>query len=326
MSELRIAAGLSLDREAFLAEQLRQAGLADWWALARQHWNRPEHGDFPRWQATVAALPNSTARSVTLDADCPTLGAATEIRVTERDQIEQGLRALIPWRKGPFEVFGIAIDAEWRSDQKWNRLRRHITPLAGRRVLDVGSNNGYYLLRMVGAGAKLALGVEPSWLAHWQFNALSRFLPATLPAWMIPGRCHEVPAGIFDSVFSMGVLYHRKDPLTHLRELHAHLRPGGELILETLIAHEASFSVAERYANMRNIYLIPTENQVQQWLIEAGFRGNRLIHQARTETDEQRSTAWMPFHSLNEALDPQQPQRTREGHPAPRRACFIAHT
>jgi tRNA (mo5U34)-methyltransferase len=42
-----------------------------------------------------------------------------------------------------------------------------------------------------------------------------------------------------------------------------------------------------------------------------------------TTVHEQRSTEWMPFESLAEALDPDDPSRTIEGLPAPMRAIVI---
>ena len=67
--------------------------------------------------------------------------------------LHRHLHALQPWRKGPFSLFGVQIDTEWRSDWKWNRVAPHLSPLAGRRVLDVGCGNGYYGWRMCAAGA-----------------------------------------------------------------------------------------------------------------------------------------------------------------------------
>ena len=32
------------------------------------------------------------------------------------------VEALHPWRKGPFQIAEHEIDAEWRSDQKWDRI------------------------------------------------------------------------------------------------------------------------------------------------------------------------------------------------------------
>jgi tRNA (mo5U34)-methyltransferase len=39
---------------------------------------------------------------------------------------------------------------------------------------------------------------------------------------------------------------------------------------------------------------------------------------------EQRRTTWMPFESLAHALDRNDPSRTVEGYPAPRRVAIIA--
>ena len=49
--------------------------------------------------------------------------------------------AFHPWRKGPFNVFGVAVDTEWRSSLKWNRIAGHVN-LRERRVLDVGCGGG----------------------------------------------------------------------------------------------------------------------------------------------------------------------------------------
>ncbi len=46
---------------------------------------------------------------------------------------------------------------------------------------------------------------------------------------------------------------------------------------------------------------------------------------SNTSTDEQRSTQWMQFHSLAQFLDPQDPDKTIEGYPAPRRAIITAN-
>jgi len=43
-----------------------------------------------------------------------------------------------------------------------------------------------------------------------------------------------------------------------------------------------------------------------------------------TTIDEQRSTDWMRFNSLQDFLDPENPSRTVEGYPGPRRATVIA--
>ena len=62
---------------------------------------------------------------------------------------------------------------------------------------------------------------------------------------------------------------------------------------------------------------------LRKWLASAGLEAIRVVHECVTDTDEQRSTEWMPFESLSEALDPQDPSLTTEGWPAPRRVVII---
>lgn len=330
MPSLHLHAGHSPEREACLTGLLRSCGLEEWLGGAARKWEHPEHGDFPQWQETVLALPRQQAEHIELDAAQPEIGAPEELDVGQKEFLDSGLRALSPWRKGPFSVFGTSIDAEWQSFMKWDRLLPHISDLRDRRILDVGSSNGYYLLRMAGLGARLALGVEPNWLAHWQFAALTRFLPPDLPAWMVPGRLEDLPEGTFDSVFSMGVLHHQREPREHLQRLRQYLSSGGELVLETLICEDSPpsgmLSIDGRYASMRNVWVLLHPDRILDLLAEAGFQSPRCVDYATTTPEEQRTTDWMPFHSLREALDPADPARTVEGYPAPVRAVFVAST
>ncbi|RRQ20127.1 tRNA 5-methoxyuridine(34)/uridine 5-oxyacetic acid(34) synthase CmoB [Thiohalobacter thiocyanaticus] len=286
------------------------------------------HGDLPAWLAAIDALPHIRARQIDLNAPCIRIGAPDEINADTREQIEAALRQLHPWRKGPFDVFGIHIDTEWRSDWKWDRIVRHLAPLAGRRVLDVGSGNGYFALRMIGAGAALVVAIDPMRLFLMQFEALRRFHDT--------GRACVLPLGIedfpersetFDTVFSMGVLYHRRSPLDHLYQLREALRPGGELVLETLVIPGGTGQVLVpegRYARMRNVWFIPTVAELERWLARCGLRDIRCVDESPTTLEEQRSTDWMQFESLARSLDPADPTRTVEGYPAPRRAVLIA--
>ncbi len=281
------------------------------------------HGDLPRWQAALAALPVLPSGDVELDADCVRVGAAGAYTDTLRER----LQVFHPWRKGPFCIHGVHIDTEWRSDWKWQRVAAHLAPLAGRRVLDVGSGNGYYALRMLGAGASLVLGIDPTLLYVAQFAAIRHFT-GPRPAFVLPLALEALPAtAAFDTVFSMGVLYHRRDPHDHLARLHGELRPGGELVLETLVvAGDAPHVLIPngRYAKMKNVWAIPSIPRACRWLEEAGFMHVRCVDDTITSTDEQRTTDWMRFESLRDFLDPHDPTRTVEGHPAPRRAVFIA--
>lgn len=286
------------------------------------------HGDLPRWLKAVEHLPQLRSSALELNAASVRVGLAEQASGAQRRQLETGLRQLCPWRKGPFELFGLPVDSEWRSDLKWERLQAALAPLTGRRVLDVGCGNGYHCWRMRGAGADEVIGIDPSPLSVVQFRAVQKYIgdPAV---WVLPLRLEQVPSRLeaFDSVFSMGVLYHRRSPLDHLLALQGCLRPGGELILETLVVEgdeRCCLVPRERYARMANVWFIPSCGMVALWLDRLGYRQIRQIDVSTTTTAEQRSTDWMQSQSLADFLDPENPGRTLEGYPAPQRAIFMA--
>lgn len=308
---------------------LSRAGLQHWCEplepLLRRRLSSESHGDFERWQAAVNGLPAIPAARIALDEAVVSADGAS-LDDEQRQEIRDRLMQLTPWRKGPFHLHGIDIDAEWRSDLKWQRFADDIAPLQGRRVLDVGCGNGYYAFRTIGAGAALVIGIEPTLLYVLQFAAINHFVgrPDIL---VLPLRLSELPQAPldFDTTFSMGVLYHQRDPAGHLGQLRSTLRSGGELVLETLIYPGNDSRVREpedRYARMRNVWALPTRRALQAWLEAADFADIRVLDVSATTTDEQRSTDWMPFESLAAALDPQDPGRTVEGLPAPQRAVL----
>lgn len=282
------------------------------------------HGDLERWLAAVDRLPELQAAAVELSERFNLEGACD---AATREQLTLALQGLIPWRKGPFHLFGVHIDTEWRSDWKWQRVSPHID-LAGKRILDVGCGNGYYQWRMLGAGARSVVGVDPNWLFLCQFLAMKRFLP-DLPAWHLPFALEDLPEKLegFDTVFSMGVLYHRRSPIDHLLALKDCLRRGGELVLETLVVEGDVNTVLvpeDRYAQMRNVWFLPSVPALELWLRRAGFTDVRSVDISRTSVEEQRATPWMRYQSLPDFLDPEDHSRTIEGLPAPLRATLVA--
>lgn len=316
-----------LDYEA-LFDDLADMGLSSWrealHGLLRERLSDSAHGKLRHWRATLSEIP--AVDKLPADLNTPAI-TTPETNHISRSELKSLLLRLIPWRKGPFTICGVRIDSEWRSDLKWDRIKDAITPLTGRNVLDVGCGNGYYTLRMRGMGAKLVIGVDPTLLYVIQFLAIRHFMKSE-PVHVLPIRLHELPADSarFDTVFSMGVLSHERSPEDHLLNLHSSVRAGGELVLETLIlpGPEVIAKMPEdRYARMRNVWLLPTVPMLEQWLENAGFENIRPVDISRTTTEEQRTTEWMPFESLAEALDPADPSRTIEGWPAPRRAALV---
>jgi tRNA (mo5U34)-methyltransferase len=285
------------------------------------------HGDMPRWLAALEQLPKLQPETVDLSSPCLRIGSAEQIDDTMREAISETLMAFHPWRKGPFCPYGIHLDTEWRSDWKWARLEKQLD-LQDKLILDVGSGNGYYGWRMLGAGAQRVIAIDPTIGYVAQYAAMRRFI-GEQPMHVLPLKLEELPHGnaTFDCVFSMGVIYHRKDPMEHLESLLGHLKPGGELILEGLVINgdEGDLLKPEgRYAKMKNVHAIPAPVTMMQWLAQAGLKDIRLIDVSPTTTDEQRRTPWMHFESLADYLDPNDTARTVEGHPAPIRAVFSA--
>jgi len=299
-----------MPEDADLRRFFSALGLDEWGTvllpLLKERMSDSYHGDFARWRTALEQLRAAN-------------------NVGER---RESLLKLAPWRKGPFDVGGVHIDAEWRSDIKWNRLHDVVTSLAGRNVLDVGCGNGYYALRMHEAGANAILGIDPTLLYVMQFLAVT-YDRGPLPIRVLPLRMHELPVAsrVFDTTFSMGVLYHQRSPIDHLRQLRDTLRPGGQLVLETLFIpgdEPRAVTPSDRYARMKNVWLLPTVAELATWLRRTGYRDIEIIDESVTTPAEQRSTEWMDFESLAEALNPADSSQTVEGWPAPRRVVIAA--
>ena len=314
-----------IDWEPLFA-QLIERGQKDWanqLRAASHNW-LIGHGDFPRWQACLDRLPDIAVQQIHLDRAAITVEGDCD----QPDVLESALKGLMPWRKGPYQIGNVGIDTEWRSDLKWQRVLPHLESLQGKRILDVGCGNGYHCWRMNAEQPDLVLGVEPSVLFNLQFMALKRYITAD-NIQLVPQGIEALPARLhwFDTVFSMGVLYHRRSPIDHLMQLRGLLKKGGQLCLETLVIEGARGQVlvpGERYARMRNVWFIPSVDELANWLSRSGFKDIKPVDQAVTTREEQRQTAWMQFESLQQCLDENNPQLTVEGYPAPCRAVLLA--
>ncbi|VFP82126.1 tRNA 5-methoxyuridine(34)/uridine 5-oxyacetic acid(34) synthase CmoB [Candidatus Erwinia haradaeae] len=285
-----------------------------------------KHKNFKVWENAVQTLPLLIPES--LDLVDGVSADSTLITCRHRVGIENLLRQLMPWRKGPFSLYGVYIDSEWRSDWKWDRLFPYISSLSGRIVLDVGCGSGYHMWRMLGAGARLVVGIDPIPLFLCQFEAVRKLLGGDQRVHLLPISIENLPVmKVFDTVFSMGVLYHRRSPLDHLIQLKNQLVDGGELVLETLVVEgddQRVLTPKERYVHMNNVYFIPSSGALKRWVERCGFKDVEIVNTSVLSVYEQRYTNWAHNHSLSSFLDPENSDRTIEGYPSPRRVILIA--
>lgn len=308
--------------------------LPDWLSAIK---NKERYAHAPYYESVVNKLPQ--VKNLGMDLNASNVTAHVELDHQDYRKSQALLKNLKPWRKGGFfigdKTHGIHIDTEWRSDLKWDRIVPHISDLTNKRVLDVGGGSGYHGFRMVGAGASTVIVIDPSCLFYHQFMAIRHFLGQMpndfgQPAiHFIPVGLEELPqGGLFHTVFCMGVLYHRASAFDCLFQLKNQLLSGGELILETLVVDGDENTVLvpkERYAMMNNVYFLPSVAALSLWLQKAGFINVRCVDVSVTDTQEQRATEWMDYHSLVDFLDPDNPSKTKEGYPRPKRAVMIAN-
>lgn len=290
-------------------------------------WDCTNNGNLPRWLDAYDSLPDLSPGVTKLNTDTVKIGESDDLDEELRKQLKSSLEKLIPWRKGPFDFFGTFIDTEWRSDWKWKRLEDKIAPLKGRKVLDIGCGNGYHCFRSLGAGASFVFGVDTSMLSTIQFLSAKKYLRNS-QIHLLPTGFENLPEmNYFDTVFSMGVLYHCKSPIDHILKMKSCLRDGGELLMETIILNEPNENILfpeKRYGRMRNVWFIPTVPMLEKWLKRCEFKNIKTINVCKTTCEEQRATDWMRFMSLKDFLDPENDSKTIEGYPAPFRAVLTA--
>ena len=282
-----------------------------------------QNGNYSRWNEAFESLPS-------IDVSQASYGETVSIDgvIKDKEQLVKSLKQLLPWRKGPFRIGDIQIDTEWRSDWKWSRVMSSSLireKLKSATVLDVGCGNGYFGWRMLESGARRVVGIDPSALFCLQHQCIQNYIQDQRNG-VFPFKLEDLPHDHqFDCVFSMGVIYHRKDPLDHLERLYELTNNSGILVLETLIYQgENSLLPAGRYARMGNVWCVPCEKDLFKWINQAGFKDPTRINITKTTLKEQRITEWMEFQSLAHALDPKNPDLTIEGHQAPIREIIIA--
>ena len=115
---------------------------------------------------------------------------------------------------------------------------------AGRRVLDVGSGNGYVLSRYAREGAETyGIDITPTAVDLCR----KRFAYAGLSGDFRVAEAEHLPFadGFFDCVCSMGVLHQVPDTERAIAEIHRVLKPGGRLVV--MFYHRTSCGVSRTW-------------------------------------------------------------------------------
>lgn len=258
-------------------------------------------------------------------------GLASELSLAHKKLFVDHLRQLGPWKKGPFSFFGVEIDAQWRSDIKWDRLHStlDLDEIKGKKVADIGCHNGYFLWRLLEHDPEFILGIEPTLQHFLSFSLMKDFLISS------PQNISYLPTNanilvrfekFFDLVFCLGVLYHTKDPLGLMQICRNALAPKGKVIFDTLIYpsdSEVSFTPHKKYAGIGGVWHVPSEKVFFTWAQRTGFKKCTRLYLGEQTYDEQKQTDWCSQPGQTSFLSKDDLSQTCEGYLAPLRAYYL---
>jgi tRNA (cmo5U34)-methyltransferase len=222
--------------------------------------------DFCSTLLSLPALSTETNNLHIRIGDVIEIGKKADITIEQYEKIFHCVKELKPWKKGPFQIFDIYIDSEWRSDFKWNRIEssllcdphtQQVIPiesnhniknskrnlnshnefnrisLCDKVIADVGCANGYFMYRMLSHNPKLVLGIDPNIKSFLEFQFFQKFTNFSNLKFEILQIEHlDLLPNFFDVIFCLGVLYHVSDPIAMLKKLFISMKTGSELIVD----------------------------------------------------------------------------------------------
>lgn len=256
------------------------------------------------------------------------IGDSNQLSKSQQIEVYNALKMFMPWRKGPFNVFGIDIDAEWQSNRKWNRVLPYLPDLKNKVIADIGCNNGYYMFKMADYNPEFVLGFDPTVHYYYTFNSLNSMAGCKNMHFELLGVEHlNLFPDTFDVIFLMGILYHHPSPIELLKKVLSSLKNDGTLILETQgipgVEPVALFP-EKRYAKVPGTYFVPTISCLENFVKRSGFKEIETFDFHEMSVIEQRKTEWMDFQSYENFLDENDSSKTVEGYPAPIRIYLKA--
>ena len=249
------------------------------------------------------------------------IGESSEINEEQSARLYTALKKMMPWRKGPFNIFGIDIDAEWQSNRKWDRLLPEMPDLKDKLICDIGCNNGYYMFRMMEHKPAFILGIDPMIKYYYSFELLKSLTNINNIDMQLFGVEHlHYFKNSFNVIFLMGIIYHHRSPFELLQKVRESLKKGGTLVIETqgIPGDDPVALFPEgRYAKVPGTYFIPTVKCLENFLKRAGFKDVKTFCTHKMSSVEQRVTDWMIYESYSDFISKDNPDLTVEGYPAP---------
>ncbi|WP_298134252.1 class I SAM-dependent methyltransferase [Acidiferrobacter sp.] len=156
----------------------------------------------------------------------------------EREKILAELSQLRPWWHSPIDLGHGVVTGHRRKQRRFQRRLRLLglpERLDGKRVLDIGTWDGYFALELERRGG--IVHVVDLWdeEARAQFEYVLKIKKSKITSSRLD--VHDLAPeaiGTFDFVLCAGVLYHTRYPLKALESIRSVMNPGATLILETV--------------------------------------------------------------------------------------------
>jgi len=304
-----------LRREKLLARRLEMSGLLE----------KPSARIF---QDPLDQVLSRQGDSFSFDSDTVRFGEPGQLGKEQQTALTAALKALIPWRKGPFSYYGTDIDSEWKSHLKWDRVAPWLPDLKNKKICDIGCNNEYYMFRMMSQNPWFVLGIDPM-VRYYFHHILNRkfYYDPRMNFDMLGVDDMDLFPEFFDVVFFMGIIYHRRNPVETLKLINSSMKRGGTLILESSgIPGDEPYCLFPdgRYMKAPGYWFLPTASALKNMLSRTGFHKIEIFENFKLDVEEQRQTEWAIYESLEHFLDPRDPSKTVEGYPAPVRIYIRA--
>jgi tRNA (mo5U34)-methyltransferase len=257
-------------------------------------------------QQSFTTVPRPYEHSLPSRTDPPMSIAESRLRAVPRSDLRGRIDALAPW------FHNINLDGVWTAPEhflgdypgaKFRRFEAGLPDIAGKSVLDIGCNAGFYSIEMKRRGAERVLGIDsdPRYLDQ------ARLASETLGYGDIEfAKLDVYDVGAigekFDFVIFMGVLYHLRHPLLALDLIREHV--AGDMMLfqsmqrgsshvlklepdyefaETDIFFETGFPklhfIEKRYSDDWTNWWVPNRACSEAMLRSAGFGIDRQIEE-----------------------------------------------